>query len=114
MLSNILSVQKCVGSSIKSIRKNLFFAFLIIYSHLGITTYLLPSIKLNFRHSSVQGYTGLLNFIEYAGGFIPVFLYNNQVREHFPTAIITPAAQTKGFTYNDVLSILKIIFFQHL
>nr|XP_016515987.1 PREDICTED: uncharacterized protein LOC107832639 isoform X2 [Nicotiana tabacum] len=30
------------------------------------------------------GYTGLLNLIEYANGFIPVFLYNNQVREDLP------------------------------
>lgn len=28
---------------------------------------------------TVQSYTGLLNLIELGGGFIPAFLYNNQV-----------------------------------
>ena len=28
---------------------------------------------------NMQGYTGVLNVIEYAAGFVPVFLYNNQV-----------------------------------
>ncbi|XP_015071438.1 uncharacterized protein LOC107015625 isoform X1 [Solanum pennellii] len=41
---------------------------------------LLRSLALVFGCIAIAslGYTGLLNFIEYAGGFIPVFLYNNQ------------------------------------
>lgn len=32
-----------------------------------------------FSTINTQGYTGVLNVIEYAAGFVPVFLYNNQV-----------------------------------
>lgn len=41
---------------------------------------LLRSLALVFGCIAIAslGYTGLLNVIEYAGGFIPVFLYNNQ------------------------------------
>lgn len=41
---------------------------------------LLRSLALVFGCIAIAslGYTGLLNFIEYANGFIPVFLYNNQ------------------------------------
>ncbi|XP_069153073.1 protein CHLOROPLAST J-LIKE DOMAIN 1, chloroplastic isoform X1 [Solanum lycopersicum] len=41
---------------------------------------LLRSLALVFGCIAIAslGYTGLLNLIEYAGGFIPVFLYNNQ------------------------------------
>ncbi|KAM3281116.1 putative protein isoform X1 [Capsicum chacoense] len=41
---------------------------------------LLRSLALVFGCIAIAslGYTGLLNFIEYAGGFIPVVLYNNQ------------------------------------
>lgn len=41
---------------------------------------LLRSLALVFGCIAIAslGYTGLLNFIEYTGGFIPVFLYNNQ------------------------------------
>ncbi|XP_049354583.1 uncharacterized protein LOC125819111 isoform X1 [Solanum verrucosum] len=41
---------------------------------------LLRSLALVFGCIAIAslGYTGFLNFIEYAGGFIPVFLYNNQ------------------------------------
>ncbi|KAG6750678.1 hypothetical protein POTOM_045186 [Populus tomentosa] len=76
-----LRLGKRILRSLALVFGSVAFASLVLYSSLHFVV-VLESARLSLNNTksiSPLAYTGILNLIEMAGSYIPVFLYNNQV-----------------------------------